>query len=405
MMLTAEGECPQCGAPITLTDAVRLIRCSSCGVRSHIAPPRLFRFLLPAQTQKEEEGLFHVPYVRFAGSVFTCEGDDIAFRAVDVTRAGAEIPGLPPSLGMRPQAMRLAFASPRTPGRYLPLTTKVAGILSSDGGSMPWDSTAPVYFRTVIGRTMSIVYLPVCIRGETIQDGVTGDVLGRISGTTAFDRAVTYRPSWSPVFLPALCPDCGWELYGDGASVVLACRNCSSAWEARQGKYVRVEAVTVPSRSMGCIHLPFWRIRASGTGKEISDFADLLRATGTLIGSGADQGNSPIVFWAPAFHVRPKRYLRLCTSLTMYRDEIDAKTVEAAPARSVPVTMPRSEAVRTLKLTLVGVASNKRDLFPLLPGIRFRIHAAHLVYLPFFETGYDLVLEGREVAVEKRGLI
>ena len=49
------------------------------------------------------------------------------------------------------------------------------------------------------------------------------------------------KPSeWRLKFLPTLCPNCAWDLEGDRDSVVLICRNCSTAWQPDQDKFTRV---------------------------------------------------------------------------------------------------------------------------------------------------------------------
>jgi hypothetical protein len=66
--------------------------------------------------------------------------------------------------------------------------------------------------------------------------------------------------------------------------------------------------------------------------------------------------------------------------------------------------MPRGEGVQTIKVAFANATMNKRKTFPLLPQIKFVVQDAVLVYLPFTETGHDMILQGTRISINKRAL-
>jgi hypothetical protein len=69
-----------------------------------------------------------------------------------------------------------------------------------------------------------------------------------------------------------------------------------------------------------------------------------------------------------------------------------------------PVTLPQTEAVQAMKLTLAGSAVNKKKVLPHLPGVKFDIKRSSLVYLPFTDTGHDMALQNASISINKQAL-
>lgn len=69
-----------------------------------------------------------------------------------------------------------------------------------------------------------------------------------------------------------------------------------------------------------------------------------------------------------------------------------------------PVTLPRTEAMQTMKLTLAHATVNKKDVLPHLPQLKFQLGDIWLMWLPFDETAHDLVQNHLNIAVNKSSL-
>jgi hypothetical protein len=208
---------------------------------------------------------------------------------------------------------------------------------------------------------------------------------------------------WKLTFMSTLCPQCGWNLEGDRDSVVLTCNNCNTAWEASEGKFVRVDLGVVPGQEDKAVYLPFWKITARAEGIEINSFADFIRVTNQPKVVQEDWENQDMSYWCPAFKIRPMIFLRLLSQLTV--SQKDFETEETIPKRGLyPVTMPQSEAAQSMKLTLANSAMTKRDTFPMLPQVHFAIKDSMLVYLPFTDKGHDMVQEQMGVSINKKSL-
>ena len=73
-----EQECPQCGAPLTVTETDRLLECPFCDTKNFLFTPNYFRYILPGKAPDRE--LIYAPYLRFRGSVFFCSAKKTGHR-------------------------------------------------------------------------------------------------------------------------------------------------------------------------------------------------------------------------------------------------------------------------------------------------------------------------------------
>mgnify|MGYP001127663725 CR=1 FL=1 len=69
-----------------------------------------------------------------------------------------------------------------------------------------------------------------------------------------------------------------------------------------------------------------------------------------------------------------------------------------------PVTLPREEAVQSLKVILARSMMTKRKFFPLLPDVNFTVLEYKLVYLPFRTMGNDMIEEHLNICINKNTL-
>jgi hypothetical protein len=321
---------------------------------------------------------------------------------VDITQLGTSVKGLPISLGLRPQAMKMKFVSKGTAGSFLESSLGVTDMLDIVGQKTP--GSGQLFHRAYIGETVSLIYLPLYVEKETLFDAILNRPIVKLSQSEEeFLSSGMSHTKWSLFFMSTLCPLCGWNLDGERDSVVMTCSNCNTAWEALEGKFANVSLEVLPEEGKKIVYLPFWRITASATGIEINSFADFIRVTNQPKVVQEEWEDQEMSYWCPAFKIRPTIFVRLISQLTITPK--DLKMEQVVPKEGLhPVTMPRSEAVQSLKLTLAGSALTKKDTFPLLPQVGFSMKDSTLVYLPFEDKGHDFVQPRMHVSINKKAL-
>ena len=399
MAFTVEQACPQCGAPIEIEETDHLLRCPYCHVKNYLFAPDHFRFVLPHKAP--EKDIIYAPYVRFKGNVYLCQ-QTISHRIVDVTHPGTPVKGLPISLGLRPQAMKMKFLTPDMEGSFLKCSLMTTEVLAKVGKRT--SGPGRLFHRAYVGEVLSLIYLPLFVKENKVFDAVTNRPIFKIAkDQEVFGSARNNNPRWGLTFIATLCPRCGWNLDGERDSVVLVCRNCNTAWEALEGKFVRVSLAVVTCTGENIVYLPFWKITAGAKGVEINSYADFIRATNQPRVVQRRWENRDMSFWSPAFKIRPKIFLQLSKQLTIFQEDFETK--EAIPKKDLfPVTMPQNEAAQTMKLTLAISAINKKKILPLLPGVSFTIRDSTLVYLPFTDMGIDMVQQHMRIGINKKAL-
>ena len=108
-------------------------------------------------------------------------------------------------------------------------------------------------------------------------------------------------------------------------------------------------------------------------------------------------------FWSPAFKIRPKTFLKISRQFTICQ-KLFATEQRIPKQERYPVTLPRTEAVQAMKVILAGSALNKKKVLPLLPHIRFKIKNYNLIYLPFRDTGHEMIQEHMGITINKKAL-
>jgi hypothetical protein len=158
-----------------------------------------------------------------------------------------------------------------------------------------------------------------------------------------------------------------------------------------------------PTDRRDSVYLPFWRIKADVSGVDLNSYADLVRLANLPRAARKGWEDTPFCFWAPAFKVRPRVFLRLI------------RAVSTAPPperleRRVPrhhcltANLPVSEAAETLHVNLAGLIRPQERVGELLPRIGIKPRKALLVYLPFEERTHELVQAELNLAVNKNQL-
>jgi len=402
MGFSIEQECPQCGAPIELEETDHLIRCPYCNVTNFLYARDYFRFLLPHKSSDRD--ILYAPYMRFKGSAYFCRDTSIGHRIVDITRQGMAFKQLPMSLGLRPQALKMRFVAPDVNGSFLKCSLRAADVLAKVGRHTLAFGSGKLLHRTYIGEALSLIYLPLFVQKNKVFDAVTNRPIANLPrGEDIFAPAIDDNPTWQMAFMATICPQCGWNLDGERDSVALTCKNCDTVWEASEGKFIQVGFGAVPGRDETSIYLPFWRISAGDNGLKINSYADFIRLTNqpkVVQKHWEDQG---MAFWIPAFKIRPEVFLRVARQMTVSQKDFEME--EVVPKRNLyPVTLPQTEAAQSMKITLASSGLIKRKIFPLLPRVSFTIEESTLVYLPFSDTGHEVIQEHMRVGINKNAL-
>lgn len=105
----------------------------------------------------------------------------------------------------------------------------------------------------------------------------------------------------------------------------------------------------------------------------------------------------------PGLKIRPRVFLNLARQFTISQKRYEGE--EKIPrGEQYPVTLPHSEAVQALKIILADAALYKRNIYPLLPEIRFEALDRWLVYLPFFRQGQELIQEQMQISINRHTL-
>jgi hypothetical protein len=108
-------------------------------------------------------------------------------------------------------------------------------------------------------------------------------------------------------------------------------------------------------------------------------------------------------FWSPAFKIRPKVFLNLSRQFTVTQKFFQGER-EIQNRKLYPVTLPHTEATQAMKMILAGSTFNKKDVLPLLPRVNFKTLDSTLVYLPFTDTGNEMIQQEMQTSINKNTL-
>jgi ribosomal protein L37AE/L43A len=401
-----DHQCPQCGGPITLAETDRFFTCDYCRVRLHITSEGPLRYRLSPKQNSEE--IFYIPYWRFKGTAFAVTGPRIAHCLMDHTRIALFLPELPFSLGVRPQALPLRFAAGDVPGGFvnpvLPLADVIAGMEKQfEGlGVAPFSADSPA--KVYVGDTASLIYAPFQVKGQTLHDAVTpGRSYPMTLALKDLILSKNENKAWLPLFLPALCPHCGWNLNGERDSCVFICENCGRAWAPASEGLIRVRLGAVSSLDHEATYIPFWKIKPLAEGIKLKSYADLVRTVNLPKVVRPQWESSPLAFWIPAFKITPQSFLRLGGLFTIsppepiVYDDIKPKTL-------YPVNLPLAEAAKGLKIFFASLTVTKRHVVERLPNITIVPEESELILIPFISRGNEFIYKKHRVAIQKAAL-
>ncbi len=394
-----EYACPQCGAPLSLDEAERLIACPYCRTRVYLTAGDAFRYLLPAAEGLGEK-LYFIPYWRLKGLTFLFSPSGISSRFTDTNLLALRHRGLPLSLGLRPQTMKLRFVSPQVAGRFLRAEGTVQDLLpriAAQSGEHP----VPQAF---IGETVSRIYAPVYLRQGLLHDALLKRPLPSASALdeAAFRNTPEDLP-WQISLVSTLCPSCGWDLQGEKDTLVLLCPNCRSLWQCRGARLEKIAFSALKDGPEPRHYLPFWKMKVGLEGMELASMADLVRFANLPRAVTPPLEQTPLFFWSPAFKIHPAQFLRWSRQLTVAQPE--GEIPDLLPRGALyPVTLPATEALEGIRVTLFQLAANKHRALALLPHIRISPQESRLVFHPFQAGPRELTHSRLGLTVDRTAL-
>lgn len=366
-------QCPQCGAPVELRDTDRIFACPFCRVRLFLHADGPLRYFLPPRVSGPGR-LIYIPYWRLRGSAFVLDRERIQHKILDTNLLAADLPGLPPSLGIRPQTLATRFVEPDTEGfflrpEYSGAEFKTRLLHRVFGATRP----APPHLEACVGDVVSVVYLPV-FQDKELLDGISGRVLGPDCLTTK--NADTVRLS----FTSALCPQCGWDLEGDTQSLIQTCAHCHTSWKPGGSIPEPVSVRFLGSPANGR-YLPFWCLRVTGQGFPLQSWADLVRLAELPQIVQPWMEKAPCIVRLPAFKIKPSLFLSLCARMSFCRVQSAAREPLSTPLH--PVTLPQEEALEALPVILANFSASRAHILEKLQHGSLRLEEAHIEYALF----------------------
>jgi hypothetical protein len=406
-------QCPQCGAPIVLDEETRFFACSFCRVQSCICRKGFAGYMFARSDQAlahpdapDDGDLVFLPYWRFKGIAYTCAMEGVSHRFLDISALALEesFPHLPVSLGFRSQALALKQVTPHTRGRFLKPADVHTILEQAQSRSMRMKGPIHPGFLEHIGETLSLIYTPVYPKNGILMDAILNrPTRSSVDTDNRLEDLPDCRVENQIVFLPGICPDCGWDLEGKNDSLILICKNCSTLWKPRNRQLVKINfGCSRPGHDTD-VMIPFWKISARISGLPLSSMADLARLANLPRVIRADWENQELFFWSPAFKVRPRIFLSLASRVTVGQPDPDLDR-EIRKNTYVPVTLPAGEAVQSIRVTLTDLARPRNEILPGLSDLKIRPKKAMLVFLPFEDHTHDYVHPGLLAGVNKNAL-
>ena len=408
-----EHNCPQCGAPVTLDEADRLLLCTFCRTKLYLSTDDHFTyFILPPNPTPLE--MIYVPYWRMKGLSYAMQETGLAQRFVDNNTLALKSWGIPPSLGLRPQVLKLKFVSPEVEGRFINPELPVQDVLKNAAVSIPqvlekqFGITVPpapfVFHNIFVGETTSLIYSPMYLENNSLCDALLKRPVCTVKTESMESMLASSKPqSWRIAFIPTLCPQCGWDLQGEKEAFVLLCKNCNSAWGCEGKEFRKVDFAVMEGTGRISRYLPFWRVKARIDGIKLDTYADLIRLGNLPKAITPAFEQTPLYFWSPAFKINPAMFLRWARQMTISQPA--DKTGNSLPdAPLYPVTFPVREVAGSITITIADIVTDKRRVFPLLPQMHISLDECLLVYHPFIENQNEFVHANMHFSLDKKSL-
>jgi hypothetical protein len=375
-------------------------------VKLYLWTPKQFCYCLPA-LKASSESLVFIPYWRFKGVAYSVIPYEVQHRILDTTLLAYSKRLLPATLGIKPQTLKMRFASGEIQGKFIkpqmPLQEAVMRIQNQFQKLEKGLLSLPPFEGEFIGELGSLIFFPVFLRNGEVVDGVLGKVIGAEKDLVLDETLSGVPDHWQIKSLSMLCPNCGNMLQGGRESLLLFCAVCNAAWNPSPGKLVASKFRVIPGKGEPQVFLPFWMMKVAVRGMELRSYADLARAANLPKMIQTEWEEQEVYFWVPGFKVHPSLFLRLSKQMTLFQP---AEELEATlPTASLhPVTLSEESATASLKIHLANLLTRKRDTFPKLSEISIESVETTLVFISFTSTGSELVHPQLGIGLQKQPL-
>jgi ribosomal protein L37AE/L43A len=399
-----DHQCPQCGGPATLQETDRLFACKFCQVTSYLLTDRYFKYLIPHNGSNQEQ-IFYFPYWRFKGMLFSVSPLGIKDRFVDISHQAIGSRHMPISLGLRSQTLKLKFVTPKSEGVFLKPIHSSKQVMDLLDERFLKDLPKPVLHKDHIGENLSLIFAPFYLKENKIFDAILNQPVSAQLPDDYQLKNFNSGPAEAHLkFLPMLCPDCGWDLWGQRDSLILFCKNCESVWYSGHQQLQKIQTAFLATESSHTLYLPFWRIRARVSGISLSSYADFIRIANLPKVVQPQWENEPFRFWGPAFKVRPQRYLKLATGITISQPTQELTHGMPKTDQLVSMNLSLTEALETLKLNLASLIRPRQLMVDSIQAIRIESKSYLLVYLPFEVSSHEFIQPDINLAINKNQL-
>jgi uncharacterized CHY-type Zn-finger protein len=397
-----EHSCPQCGAPITLSETDHILDCPFCRTRLYLVPDFHFTYYLSPSTKiGPQEELLYIPYWRFKGSSFRIALSALTYRFLDTNIIALQDTVLRSSIGMRAQTLKLHFVTSNTKGHFIKPEFNLEQTLPR-----LVHNKQKTFHDTFIGEAISLIYSPLILSRKKLYDGILRKPLLTVK-PDFIEKLLSQKNMLKAAikFIPTICPYCGWDMKGEKGSLVMICKNCNSAWALKKDKFEQINAVTMIGHMIDedTVYLPFWRIKAKFDGIDMSSYADLIKFANLPKAITKDIEISPLHFWSPAFKINPALYLRLCKQITLLRP-YDNESQKLPQKHFYQATLPIGEAKEGILVNLAQIIANKERYYPKLKGLSVSIQDYRLEYHPFFNKGREFISSDMRIGISQTAL-
>lgn len=374
----------------------RLLDCTFCRIRLFIVSTGPFHYYIPAAAA---DNLIYMPYWRIRGLAYTIKPLETTNRYFDTSLKALPLKGLVPSLGVRPQAMKLRFLTPDTPGQFLRPALKAQQVIPQ-GAPAPGAQSHDVF----IGDTVSLIYTPMTLKNGTLYDAfVQRPVVPWTDDDSKMYPVLNPSERDHARFIATLCPHCGQDLQGAKDTLVMTCKNCQSMWSCEGTSLQSIPFAVMEGSGTQLRYLPFWRMKLRFDGIPLASLADLVRIANLPKPITPVMEEKQVFFWAPAFKINPALFLRWARQITIYQPDDDY--LETIPVQPIyPATLPLKEAVESVTITLGSIVTDKRMFFASHSRMQMHLEDSLLVYQPFVEKGRELIHEKMKVVLDRNAL-
>lgn len=373
-------QCPQCGAPVVLDETEYIIQCGFCRTRNIIhTHPYPCYYMTPRQEKHAGLPVIYVPYWRFKGLEFSLGIKKPGFRVIDHSYLASDLNGFPVSLGLRSQTQTLRFVPKDIPGSFLPSAISNKEILKAIAG----EGDKKIH----IGEILSLIYMPFYQGPDTLYDGLSGKALEMNPFDIDTDKN---RPVNHIEFTPGLCPNCGWDLEGETDSLVLHCRNCTTAWLIYHKRLHKFKSTLYGAAADTDMQMPFWRLKIEFQTLDCSTYAHLIKIANIPKVILDVHEKQPLYFYIPAFKISPKLFLRIGKQTTLAQIE-PAEGADLPKTSFHPVDLALEEAFQAVPPVLMDLCTNKKEIWHLLSREKLKLKSFSLVYVSFRASGSEYI--------------